>query len=313
MINVKKFETEAEYVASEKVYPQVSHCLDTDNVWVEGMPVFNEIVLKVKGRGSSPIILYKGGLPSSDFVSSVMVDDVRQPLSPGLVLNDNKEHIVRLGMSQDCNTLKGLFCLDDSENNTSEIDFTNFNFASVKDVSYLFGNLSITNNNLKKIIWGDGTNLEGASFTNVEGLYCGCSSISKFDYSLINKAVTNNFSYMFYGCRSLKVMLDFPWNNKPLICVSMFQKCSSLEDVSMHSIGNTNNNNNYANMFNGVKSSGENSKYWINEKKYNGYGQLRIPSWYNGNIAYFGTSIFLGIMKGPKHGSQNDYGWKMYK
>ena len=304
MINIKIFKTEQEYLNSEKLFPQISNCLDTDRLWIEGQPVLciNEIVLKVKGRGSSPIVLYKGGMPSSDFVSSVMVDDIRQPLSPGLILNDNKEHIVRLGMLQDCNTLKGLFCLDDSENNTSEIDFTNFNFSSVKDVSYLFGNVSITNNNLKNIIWGDGTNLEGASFTNVAGLYCGCSSINNFNYSIIKKATGNDFSYMFYNCKALKTMLNFPWNNRALNCTSMFQNCSTLEDVSISTLGE---NSNVTDMFNNVKHTGS-MPYWDESKKQYQYGRLQIQSWYGSSLSSYENNEWINKMKGGTS-------WLLYK
>ena len=311
MNNIKIFETEEQYLASEKLYPQVSHCLDTDRVYVEGEPVFNEITIKVKGANKSSVKLIN---PNSDSykvqqVTTMYIDDVKQSsVTDSFIFNDEAIHTVKFGYIAEVTSLKEAFV----GSKMTEIDFTNFDFTPTKDISYIFGNINTINNTLTSIIWGDKKKLEGASFTNVKGLYCGCSKMTNFDYSVINKAVSNDFSYMFYNCSSLKVMLDFPWNNKPLICISMFQKCSSLEDVSMFTIGNSNNNNNYANMFNGVKSSGENPKYNISEKGYNGYGQLQIPSWY-GNILYFGTNIFLAIMGGPKHGDKNNYGWKMYK
>ena len=144
--------------------------------------------------------------------------------------------------------------------NIIEIDFSKFDFSTVKDMSYMLSNA----HNLEKINFG---NIDTSSLRKIDRIFDGCSKLtsvdlSKFDFSYIrdmssifsycNNLVEINFGkintssvekmrYSFYSCKKLKSIELSNFNTvKVKDMTGMFGGCLSLLYLNLSNFNHSN-------------------------------------------------------------------------
>ena len=92
------------------------------------------------------------------------------------------------------------------------------------------------------------------NLTDVNCLFCGCSSFTSFNLSKFDTQNVQNMSSMFENCKSLKELNLSNLNTKNVIDMSsMFKGCKSLEELNLSNL-DTQNVKNMSSMFEGCES-----------------------------------------------------------
>lgn len=82
----------------------------------------------------------------------------------------------------------------------SSIDLTNLDTSEVKDMSYMFYGIDISEL--------DTTALDTRSATNISNMFANCSSLTTLDLSNFDTSKVTDISSMFYGCKNLSTIIN---------------------------------------------------------------------------------------------------------
>ena len=92
------------------------------------------------------------------------------------------------------------------------------------------------------------------NITNIAGMFYGCTSLTKIDFSNFDARYTTDMSYMFSGCKSLININLSNFNTQNVTDMRcMFYECNNLTDINL-SYFNTQNVTDMSCMFSGCKS-----------------------------------------------------------
>ena len=157
---------------------------------------------------------------------------------------------------------------EDHNKKLSGKDRINLHRGSKLEIYYLSDSLSLYNyfsaeedNNMKYLISVYLSNLNAKVLNNLDNLFYGCESLKTvINLNDIKTLPIINMSYMFYNCSSIE-SIDLSFFNTSSVqnMISIFQNCKSLKylDISHFDLGNLKSNSNINNMFRNV----DNLKY----------------------------------------------------
>ena len=140
--------------------------------------------------------------------------------------------------------------------------------GSKLEIYYLSDSLSLQNYfsaaedaNMKNLISVYLSNLNATVSNNLDNMFYGCESLKTvIDLNDIKTLQIVNMSYMFYNCTSIEYLDLSAFNTSSVQnMISVFEKCRNLKylDISHFNLGNLNDNDNIKNMFRDV----DNLKY----------------------------------------------------
>ena len=165
-------------------------------------------------------------------------------------------YFYKINENHNFRSLKGAFkeC-----KNLKSIDFNDFSFNNISDLSHLFFNCKALTFLYPSLHLSE-------KVTNISFMFANCSSLTSIDLSYFNTINTKDMSGLFYGCSNL-TSIDLT-NFKAFSSVNiefMFAGCSSLKSINLEFLENNNIKN-----FNNAFLNCSNLKYvkfpYLNEK-----------------------------------------------
>ena len=179
-----------------------------------------EIKIIIKGKGTQ-YLLNKDFFPNP---SSVNLNGHSESSCSVTCELDKEENEVVLKFDESLSNCNGMFA--DMEN-IIKIDFSNFDFSQVKDMSWMFYGCY----NLEEIIFG---NADTSNLENMAVLFQSCSKLTSVDLSSFDLSLVKDMSWMFNGCSNLEKVEFGNTDTSSLENIEvLFQSCSKLTSIDL--------------------------------------------------------------------------------
>ena len=180
----------------------------------------SEIKIIFKGKGTQ-YLLNKDFFPNP---SSVNLNGHSESSCSVTCELDKEENEVVLKFDESLSNCNGMFA--DMEN-IIKIDFSNFDFSQVKDMSWMFYGCY----NLEEIIFG---NADTSNLENMAVLFQSCSKLTSVDLSSFDLSLVKDMSWMFNGCSNLEKVEFGNTDTSSLENIEvLFQSCSKLTSIDL--------------------------------------------------------------------------------
>ena len=147
------------------------------------------VTMVIRKTGEQPIIYNKFQYkPYEVTVNGI----IQTPVNDYVSLEEEKDNIIVMKFNTIINSTHNMFRNIDC----SSIDFSEFDFSQVTDMSFMFYECK----NLESINFG---NINTPSLLDMNNLFCSCQKLTSIDLSLFNTSSVKDMGSMFYQCFSL--------------------------------------------------------------------------------------------------------------
>ena len=169
----------------------------TSNNWRKFELKFSNITLKIKGIGNNYVLGYCNEaikFPFEYFPNEIYINKIFQDKKNYSYYFAQEDNLVELVWYNNINISQNMFC---GCSNAIEIDFSNFNFSSASDMSFLFCNCSsLISLNLFKF--------DTSKVTSMSNMFKGCSSLTSLNLSNFNTFQVTHIDNLFADCTYLE-------------------------------------------------------------------------------------------------------------